>query len=997
MANSPTISVVIPARNAADTLDVALHSLVRQKFRDWEAIVIDDGSSDATAEIARRYAAKDTRFRLVQGPARGASAARNLGIAEASRRWLQFLDADDWLEPDHMARMLAALEADHEARAVWCSYQRIMPDGRADGTKVVDFGDDPFPLLCEQCIFAIHGVLVEVDLVRKVGGFDEALVTCEDWDLWQRVARTGVVWTGVPDLVVPYRAGTHSLSNRSESLFRDGIKVIEQGSKPDPRVPEPALRWSKGLAAWDSDLSHRKSRFALWVICGQAAAGKPVTIDPALLGGLSGDPWLGSDIAHYIHDGLVIGLQTTGDRLLLEWDKVGPAIERVIQVVGTLIADPMAIRRIEHALDDLLLRGAWSAGMVLRRTLLVASEGAPPARVELPEGIDRVHCRLTVKGQPYAEATLAALGALDGQDFAEAIAASLVKGSIASAKLRARLAGYVPAALKPVLKRVAGAQAARRGLSLGGKVRRRLSGSGRGGVEMPSASPHRARLENLRAQLASALPARPNPVEVARPAGEPPRDTERTEFWEQIFAVENPWGYDSAYEQEKYERQLSLLPDRPIRNALELAGAEGHFTRLLAPRVEHLLSTDISKTALERNKARHGSLGNVAFRTLDLAGEEIPRGHDLIICSEVLYYLNGFDELRRVAAKIADALEPGGIFLTAHAFVLTDDRTHTGFDWGHPFGAEGIARTFAEAPGLAHEASFQTEIYRIDRFQKLAQDEASPPVAVESADVTAVLDHEVERYLLRGGATVLRSEVAADRTDWVPVLMYHSVADDGPEPLARYRTSPASFLQQVRWLRQNGYHTLSPDQLAHALANRTPFYGRPVIITFDDGIADFAENAWPILRAHDFTPEMFVVTGMAGRTAEWDGDDGRKIPLLEETQIRQLAGEGVRFGSHFTRHVAANGLSSEELALEMLGSRLTIENWLGHEPVQLAAPYTAPDPRFPALARSCGYKLLYGNRSGPAAWWDAPYDLPRIEVEGDWTMDRFVSVMEAAR
>lgn len=997
MAASPMISVVIPARNAAETLDAALRSLIRQKYRDWEAIVIDDASSDATAAIAAGYATRDPRIRVVPGPGRGASAARNLGISEAGGRWLQFLDADDWIEPDHLTRMLGALHGDTAAGAVWCSYQRIMPDGRADAVKVLDFGDDPFPLLCEQCIFAIHGVLVELDLVRKVGRFDETLATCEDWDLWQRVARTGVVWTGVQDLVVPYRADINSLSNRAESLFRDGIQVIEQGSRPDPRVPEPALRWSKGLSAWDSDLSHRQSRFALWVICGQAAAGKPVTIDTALLGGLSGDPWLGIDIAYYIYDGLVIGLQTTGDRLLLEWGKVGPAIDRVLEVVGTLIADPMAIRRIEHALDDLLLRGAWSDGLVLRRTLLIEREGAVSGEIEVPAGIDRVHCRLVSRGRPYAQVTIGALGTLDAHDIAESIAALRSSGSMARAKLRAGLARFVPVTLRPLVRRAAGARPVRRGVSLLGKALRRTRGEEGQTGDLPPPSPHRARFDQMRQQIAADLPERPRPVEEIKHSGEPPRDTERTEFWEQVFMVEDPWDYDSAYEQEKYERQLALLPQRPIRRALELAGAEGHFTRQLAPRVEQLLTTDISRTALERNRARHEGLGNVAFQTLDLAGEPIAPGHDLIVCSEVLYYLDGFDELRRVAAKIADALEPGGVFLTAHAFVLTDDRTRTGFDWGHPFGAEGIATTFAATPGMAHEASLQTEIYRIDRFRKIAPGEAAGPVQVETAQVGAVLDADVERYLVRGGATVLRTEVAETRTDWVPVLMYHSVADSGPDALARYRTAPAAFLEQVRWLRRNGYHTLTPDQLAQSLASRSQFTGRPVVITFDDGIADFAENAWPILRAHDFTPEMFVVTGMAGKTAEWDGDDGRQIPLLDEAAIRRLAGEGVRFGSHFTRHVAANGLSSEDLAHEMLASRMAIENWLGHAPLQLAAPYTVPDPRFPAMARSCGYSLLYGNRSGPAAWWDAPFDLPRIEVEGDWTMDRFVSVMEAAR
>lgn len=997
MRSDDLISVVIPARNAAGTLEKALQSLVRQGHRHWEAVVVDDGSTDETAAIVRRLADQDDRIRIVSGPARGASAARNRGIAEVAGQWLQFLDADDWLEPDHLERMLAALRANPEAKVAWCSYRRVMLDGREDGVKTLELNDDPFPQLCEQCTVAIHGVLVDLELVRSVGGFDEELVTCEDWDLWQRVARTGAPWTGVPDLIVPYLVDPRSLSNRATSLLRDGMTVIERGAAPDPRVPEPALRWSKGLSAWGSDTAHRRSRFALWVLSSLVAGGKPVDFDTSVLAGLSRDPWLGGEIGYYIFDGLVIGLQTTGERLLLASDKVGPAIRTIMDEVARHVEDPMALRRIEHSLDDLLLEGEWQDGQVLARTLLVERERGFAGNIALPEGIDRVHCRLVNAGRSYAAVTIGALDAINANDIEDALAASFHGRQLSNARLRAAARALVPAGLKAPLKRAVRSGPARRLIDTAWKIRRRLGRARPVDHVAPSASPHRLRLAELEQALAADLPSKAPAVEAAKNE-DPARSGDRGAFWEAIFASPDPWNYDSPYEAQKYERQLELLPDRPIRHALELASAEGHFTHRLASRVAKLTATDISPTALERNRARQAQHhDNIEFRTLDLVVEKIPSGHDLIICSEVLYYLDDYAQLRMVAGKIADALEPGGAFLTAHAFVSTDDRTRTGFDWGHPFGAEGIARTFAETPGLALEESIQTEIYRVDRFRKLAAGENAEPPVVRAGDVCEVLDPDVERYLLRGGADVLRSDVAGELADRVPILMYHGVADIGPEALARYRTAPAKFLEQVRWLRRNGYHTLSPARLAEHLANRRPFHGRPVVITFDDGIANFAEHAWPILRAHDFEAEMFLVTGLVGGTAEWDGEDGRQIPLLDLETIRRLAAEGVRFGSHFTRHVPANGLSSEELAHEMIASRLQIESWLGTAPVQLAAPYTIPDRRFPAMARSTGYSLLYGNGSGPAGWWQSPCDLPRIEIPGDWSMDQFVAALEAAR
>jgi glycosyltransferase involved in cell wall biosynthesis len=105
----PTISAIIPARNAAETLEQTLDSLLAQSVVGWEALIIDDGSTDATGEIIARYVARDPRFVALSGPERGVAAARNVGIAAARGAWLHFLDADDWVVPAFYARLLGAL------------------------------------------------------------------------------------------------------------------------------------------------------------------------------------------------------------------------------------------------------------------------------------------------------------------------------------------------------------------------------------------------------------------------------------------------------------------------------------------------------------------------------------------------------------------------------------------------------------------------------------------------------------------------------------------------------------------------------------------------------------------------------------------------------------------------------------------------------------------------------------------------------------------------
>src|SRR5687767_6379658 len=93
------VSVVVPAYNAAATLAEALRSLVGQTFPRWEAIVVDDGSSDGTADVAAQFAEMDTRFRVIRQANQGEAGARNAGIEAARFDWLLFLDADDWMAP----------------------------------------------------------------------------------------------------------------------------------------------------------------------------------------------------------------------------------------------------------------------------------------------------------------------------------------------------------------------------------------------------------------------------------------------------------------------------------------------------------------------------------------------------------------------------------------------------------------------------------------------------------------------------------------------------------------------------------------------------------------------------------------------------------------------------------------------------------------------------------------------------------------------------------
>jgi len=149
------------------------------------------------------------------------------------------------------------------------------------------------------------------------------------------------------------------------------------------------------------------------------------------------------------------------------------------------------------------------------------------------------------------------------------------------------------------------------------------------------------------------------------------------------------------------------------------------------------------------------------------------------------------------------------------------------------------------------------------------------------------------------------------------VLMYHSVAAHSEDPYL-VTVDPERFERQLRWLRRRGLRGVSMRELlAAAAAGRT----RGLVgLTFDDGYADFAENALPALLRHGCTATVFVIAGRMGGSNEWDPAGPRK-PLMTAEQVRAAAAAGMEIGSHGVRHRRLSALAEPELRDEVRGSR----------------------------------------------------------------------------
>lgn len=200
--------------------------------------------------------------------------------------------------------------------------------------------------------------------------------------------------------------------------------------------------------------------------------------------------------------------------------------------------------------------------------------------------------------------------------------------------------------------------------------------------------------------------------------------------FEMVFALaSDPWQYTSVHAQTKYDHVLQLLLSSPISRVLELACAEGHFSVQLAPHVDRLTCADISQIALNRAAKRctvH-QLYNIEFVHLDITKDLLPGSFDLIVCSEVLYYVGGKSNLQKVCCKLADALAPGGYLITTNANRVNDESASTRSGWLRPYGAQVIGETLASTPRLQLVKEIRTAFFRTHLFQHCAPTKINQP------------------------------------------------------------------------------------------------------------------------------------------------------------------------------------------------------------------------------------------------------------------------------
>lgn len=410
---------------------------------------------------------------------------------------------------------------------------------------------------------------------------------------------------------------------------------------------------------------------------------------------------------------------------------------------------------------------------------------------------------------------------------------------------------------------------------------------------------------------------------------------------------------------------------------------------MLAGRVEALAAVDISAIALERAAARCARHESVSFAHLDLTRDPLPSENDLIVCSEVLYYVGTIDDLRQAALKLCDALRPHGRLLTAHANVASDDPTSAGFIWDVPYGAKTIREVLSATPGLQLVRELRTALYSVMEFERSEEPRVPTVVSAEFATPEPHVASRIRWSNADGGTAAAAPAPGAT----LPILMYHRLATSPGAASARYAVSPDRFAEQLAYLRDAGFQTVSLAEWTVVLQKREPLPTRSVALTFDDAYVDFESVALPLLQQYGFTATLFVVTAHVGRWNAWDAALGDPVRLMDWSAIQRAAASGIEIGAHSATHPPMTGLIPADIAREASRARAEIMERVQQPVTAFAYPYGDSDTVVQHLVGACGFLTGVTCRFGVSALTDRALRLPRIEIAGTDSLADFIRTL----
>lgn len=247
---SSLVTVVIPCYNHGHYLGTAIESVLQQSYREVEILVVDDGSSDETANVAQSY----DGVRYLYQKNQGLSAARNTGIANSRGAYLVFLDADDWLYPEALATNLRYLQQNPTSAFVSGAHDKVFTDRNTIVEESIRVDDKHFEKLLQGNYIGMHATVMYQRFVFDYFTFDFGMKTCEDYDLYLRIARKHPVIHHT-DKIAAYRLHNTNMSSNIPQMLQDSLFVLQR-QKPNLKSKDELNAYYSGRKIWKNYYSN---------------------------------------------------------------------------------------------------------------------------------------------------------------------------------------------------------------------------------------------------------------------------------------------------------------------------------------------------------------------------------------------------------------------------------------------------------------------------------------------------------------------------------------------------------------------------------------------------------------------------------------------------------------------------------------------------------------------------------------------------------------------
>jgi len=229
----------------------------------------------------------------------------------------------------------------------------------------------------------------------------------------------------------------------------------------------------------------------------------------------------------------------------------------------------------------------------------------------------------------------------------------------------------------------------------------------------------------------------------------------------------------------------------------------------------------------------------------------------------------------------------------------------------------------------------------------------------------------------------------------VPILMYHSISDHATPKYKPFAVSPALFAEHMAYLCQHKYTPITVTQFINTrVKSSSALPERPVIITFDDGFADFFTGAFPVLLRFGFPATLYITTAFINGTSRWLRREGEAArPMLTWNQLTEISASGIECGGHSHCHPQLDTLPLAQAQEEIVYCKNLLEDHLGQEVSTYAYPYGYHSAVIKRLVREAGYTSACTVKNEMSSEATDPLALKRLTVSSDTNVDALATLL----